>query len=313
MASKRLLVADDSLTIQKVIRLALSNDGYEIHAVSTGDDAAEQLVLFRPDVILVDVSLPEKTAVQLKQEYDHQSHNGPVKFVLMSNSFEQIDEGEIAAAGFHGRLVKPFDPAHLRQVLKDVLSDSVAPTQHAPPPERTFASEPIEMKDPDADIRHMTDSTLKMSGLENYEWSVQETAAQADPSPMFLGEKTLASFQRTEPKIQSVPAPVDIGDTTFPLEDHVTHSSMDAYEPAPLEMTSPNIPPAFSPPPFRTQVDVSPSGVMPVSTDQMDKIIREQLQSTLEKMASKLLPDLAEKIIRQEIHRMLSDPPAGTS
>src|SRR5213595_498171 len=66
MPGKKLLVADDSLTIQKVIRLALSNEGYEIQAVSDGNDAIQQISLFRPDVVLIDVSLPGKTAFEVK-------------------------------------------------------------------------------------------------------------------------------------------------------------------------------------------------------------------------------------------------------
>ena len=302
MASKRLLVADDSLTIQKVIRLALSNDGYEIHAVANGDDAAEQLVLFRPDVVLVDISLPDKSAVQLKKEYDHQSHSGPIKFVLMSNSFDQVNEDEITQAAFQGRLVKPFDPAHLRQVLKEVLNQTNG-FHHEP----TFADEPIVSKEPDADIRQMTESTMKMTGVDNYEWSVQESALQSDPAPSFLGENTLAGFQKSEPQFQSVSAPFDIGDSNFPLEE----SEKSYYDNAPFESPSAPPPGPSAPPPFRTSVDSNPNSVLPISTDQMDKIIREQLQATLERMASKVLPEMAEKIIRQEIHRMLSDPPPG--
>lgn len=65
MAAKKLLVADDSLTIQKVIRLALSNEGYEIQAVADGNDALNQILLFQPDVVLIDVSLPEKMHLKL--------------------------------------------------------------------------------------------------------------------------------------------------------------------------------------------------------------------------------------------------------
>ena len=52
--SKKILVADDSLTIQKVIRLALSGDGYEIQTVSAGKEALEQASLFRPDIFIID-------------------------------------------------------------------------------------------------------------------------------------------------------------------------------------------------------------------------------------------------------------------
>src|SRR5271163_365935 len=112
---KKLLVADDSLTIQKVIRLALSNEGYEIQAVSDGNDAIQQISLFRPDVVLIDVSLPGKSAFEVKRAVNTHEDLRGVRFVLMSSAFEKIDEKQLATVIFDGRLTKPFDPAHLRQ------------------------------------------------------------------------------------------------------------------------------------------------------------------------------------------------------
>src|SRR3954469_15648956 len=116
---KKLLVADDSLTIQKVIRLALSNEGYEIQAVSDGNDAVQQISLFRPDVVLIDVSLPGKQAFEVKRAINEMADLEEVRFVLMSSAFEKVDESQVDSVKFHGRLTKPFDPAHLRQILTD--------------------------------------------------------------------------------------------------------------------------------------------------------------------------------------------------
>ncbi|MGZ3708565.1 MAG: response regulator, partial [Bdellovibrionota bacterium] len=126
MPGKKLLVADDSLTIQKVIRLALSNEGYEIQAVSDGNDAIQQIALFRPDVVLIDVSLPGKSAFEVKRAINEQGDLEEVRFVLMSSAFEKVDEPQAEEVRFHGRLTKPFDPAHLRQVLTDVLAQVAA-------------------------------------------------------------------------------------------------------------------------------------------------------------------------------------------
>src|SRR3954466_7995555 len=126
MAGKKLLVADDSLTIQKVIRLALSNEGYEIQAVSDGNDAIQQISLFRPDAALVDVSLPGKTAFEVKRAINEHAALEEVRFILMSSAFEKVDEAQASEVRFHGRLTKPFDPAHLRQVLTDVLAQITA-------------------------------------------------------------------------------------------------------------------------------------------------------------------------------------------
>jgi CheY-like chemotaxis protein len=147
MPGKKLLVADDSLTIQKVIRLALSNEGYEIQTVSDGNDAAQQVSLFRPDIVLIDVSLPGKSAFEVKREINSHEDLHEVRFVLMSSAFERVDEVQSQEVVFHGQLTKPFDPAHLRQVLSDVLQqvtakrmEKTAFIQHQAPP--SFSSPP---------------------------------------------------------------------------------------------------------------------------------------------------------------------------
>src|SRR3954465_11142475 len=94
MPGKKLLVADDSLTIQKVIRLALSNEGYEIQAVSDGNDAIQQIALFKPDVVLIDVSLPSKSAFEVKAEINQQEDLSEIRFVLVSSAFEKVDEDQ---------------------------------------------------------------------------------------------------------------------------------------------------------------------------------------------------------------------------
>ncbi len=111
---KKLLVADDSLTIQKVIKLALSNDGYEIQTVSDGNEAIQSISLFRPDVVLVDIALPGKTAFEVKKTVNGDSELRKIPFVLMSSAFEKVDEAKVALLQFDGRLTKPFDSSQLR-------------------------------------------------------------------------------------------------------------------------------------------------------------------------------------------------------
>jgi CheY-like chemotaxis protein len=134
MNGKKLLVADDSLTIQKVIRLALASDGYEIQTVSDGNEALQQLSLFRPDLVLIDVALPGQTAFDVRRWASKQADLADVRFVLLSSAFEEVDEAQYQALGFAGRLTKPFDPAHLRQVLGSVLGTEAPPTAPGPTP-----------------------------------------------------------------------------------------------------------------------------------------------------------------------------------
>jgi CheY-like chemotaxis protein len=276
MTSRKVLVADDSLTIQKVIRLALANEGYEIQAVSDGNDALEQISLFRPDVVLIDVSLPLKSAIEVKRETDSSDDQRRIKFILMSSAFEEIDENSITAARFDGRLIKPFDPAHLRQVLTDVLKQTLTEvplandlwSEKTPPP-------PPAPPTSDEDIKRLTESTLKMSGFDDFQWSVNE--------PATVGDKTLTTMQVKESQLEPFSNLEDAGGSTFSLDP----------------------PPAPPPANFSS----SNADVLPLSDDEIQEHIDQKLEQTLRKMLQAELPSMAERIIKEEIRKMLANPP----
>jgi two-component system cell cycle response regulator len=372
MLGKKLLVADDSLTIQKVIKLALSNEGYEIQTVSDGQDALQQISLFRPDVVLIDVSLPEKTAFEVKREVDEQSDLGFTRFILMSSAYEKVDEAAYKALGFHGRLTKPFDPAHLRKVLNETLEKALAErtertalhTRPAPPPPEAPISmppmpaappppvspahapappPPLSAQQPhDEDIRELTESTIKMSGLDDLQWSVQERAAKKpEASPPPVPAAPAPAYQ--EPFLPPPPKMTDLGVTQFSLKESASdyspislpeHDDQFAVTAGAAHDFPPSMP---APPPIQyaeeprqdayqaTESDFSASvdhdtglhdipgisqaqpNVMPITTAQMEELLKKQLQETLEAMAKKMLPEIAERIIRAEIHRLLSE------
>ena len=65
LAGRKLLLADDSITIQKVVALTFADEGIEVLAVNNGADAIEKLEEFRPDVVLADVYMPKMTGLQV--------------------------------------------------------------------------------------------------------------------------------------------------------------------------------------------------------------------------------------------------------
>jgi two-component system cell cycle response regulator len=333
MAGKKLLVVDDSLTIQKVIRLALSNEGYEIQASSDGNDALQQIALFRPDVVLIDVSLPGQSAFQVKSEINRQGDLAHVRFVLMSSAFEQVDEKTAAEVHFHARLIKPFDPAHLRQVLTDALatvSPAAPPSEPVRPTAKTeSASLSADLWDKesrealgqslppahlgggpsldadDSDIRKLTESTIKMSGLDELQWSVNETARKEIKAPL------------SEPAIEPHPQLADTGESRFKFDPDMQlpemHVTDNRYGDLPI---TPPPPQGEQREPTHTTLTrpqatqaVPQAQMAPVSSGDVEEAVRRHLEGTLERMAQKMLPDLAEKIIRQEIHKMLSEQP----
>lgn len=308
MSGKKILVADDSLTIQKVIRLALSNEGYEIQAISDGADAIQHIATFRPDVVLIDISLPSRSAFEIKREANSMPDHPGIKFILMSSAFEKIDEAQAAEVGFDGRLTKPFDPAHLRQILTDVLHTAMAPPSQIPdfsPPEMPELPKPpseiptIEAPSmalptasddelwgkheepaapppriPGDDIKQLTESTIRMSGL-------------ADMPNL---PKEESDWQINEPSIQPPGSLSDLGGSTFQISGSSRHQASRSeieldHSPTPQQA------PSFS-----------------MSDDpKIEEIVRSQVQATLEKLAKQILPEVAERVIKAEINRLLNE------
>ena len=62
---RKMLLADDSITIQKVVELVLAEEGFEIKAVNNGEEALAAIETFKPDVVLADIEMPKMNGYQL--------------------------------------------------------------------------------------------------------------------------------------------------------------------------------------------------------------------------------------------------------
>lgn len=130
-----LLLADDSPTIAKILSLALSKEDYAVRSVATSDKALEEIHKDPPELFLVDISLPVKNGKEFIKYIRNAPKLAQIKVILVANAFEPVDEAELLAGGADGVLTKPFDPATLRQKLKEVLGGSSAAMPPPIPPE----------------------------------------------------------------------------------------------------------------------------------------------------------------------------------
>ncbi|MGE4231809.1 MAG: response regulator [Bacteriovoracia bacterium] len=158
--ARKLLVADDSSTIQKVIKLALSSEGYEIIAAAEGKDALQIIETQRPNVVLVDKALPGMDAFELKKKVDTLSDLSGIKFVLLSSAFEKIDDNQLKKSTFDYQLTKPFDPSQLRSVIAELADKSnvqAAPSTSPPKIEKRLTEIQPDKEDhePQVDSHHI--------------------------------------------------------------------------------------------------------------------------------------------------------------
>ena len=122
---KTLLLADDSVTIQRVIELTFANEDVRVVSVGDGRRAVEWFEGDTPDIVLADVDVPEVDGYALAEFVKQSPRLRHVPVLLLAGAFEPVDEDRAAAAGCDGVLVKPFEPQQLVTRVKALL-DRVA-------------------------------------------------------------------------------------------------------------------------------------------------------------------------------------------
>ena len=137
----RILLADDSLTIQKVIELTFSGTDFELRAVGNGDQALALLDPFSPDIVLADCVMPGRTGYELCEEVKRRPGGRFVPVVLLTGTFEPFDKPRAEHAGADSIITKPFDSQGLASLVRDLVTKA-AEERAAAPPEPPPAPEP---------------------------------------------------------------------------------------------------------------------------------------------------------------------------
>ncbi len=123
----KLLLADDSITIQKVVSLTFAEEDFNVTCVGNGEIAVEKICELHPDIVLADIFMPRKTGYEVcdfvKKTEPYQ--NTPV--ILLVGTFEPFDKEEAANVGADGFLTKPFETTALIKMVRQALEKSKAP------------------------------------------------------------------------------------------------------------------------------------------------------------------------------------------
>lgn len=109
----KILLADDSLTIQKVVELTFSDSGYDLVCVSNGQRALEKVREDRPDLVLADAVMPEKNGYEVCEAIKGDPATARIPVVLLSGTFEPFDRERAERIGADAIVSKPFDSQQL--------------------------------------------------------------------------------------------------------------------------------------------------------------------------------------------------------
>jgi CheY-like chemotaxis protein len=120
---KRLLVADDSVTIQKVVELTFAAEKLEIEAVADGEQAIEAARRLQPDLVLADVFMPGRDGYEVCAALKSDPELSHIPVVLLVGSLEPFDEEEASRVQCDAYLTKPFETAELVNVVHSLLNE----------------------------------------------------------------------------------------------------------------------------------------------------------------------------------------------
>ncbi len=120
--TKKILVADDSPTIQKVISITLSEEPFEIDECLNANDLFDCIDEENYSLILLDINLSEdKNGYELTKEILHK--NPDSKVMLLLGTFDTISDSQFVESGAHDKMIKPFDSKKFVQSCRSLIGD----------------------------------------------------------------------------------------------------------------------------------------------------------------------------------------------
>ena len=155
LAGRKLLLADDSATIQKVIDLTFADEGVQVVSVSNGREAIDRLLEIRPDVVLADVFMPPPNGYEVCEYVKTNEQLKHIPVMLLVGSFEPFDEAEARRVGADDILTKPFQS--IRRLI-----DRVGALVSSPPVEKESPTRELPHVDA-AEEEHMDTHELEIS------------------------------------------------------------------------------------------------------------------------------------------------------
>jgi len=119
--SKKILIADDEPNIVISIEFLMQNSGYQVATAVNGDEALRQIAEFRPDLILLDIMLPQKNGFEVCQKIrENPAWNG-LKVVMLTAKGRESEVTKGLALGADAYITKPFATKDLLAQVQRLL------------------------------------------------------------------------------------------------------------------------------------------------------------------------------------------------
>lgn len=303
--SKKILVADDSLTIRKVVELTFLEAEYEVLTAANGEEAGDKLS-DDLDVFIVDVHMPDRSGYELCEDAKAEHPELPV--ILLVGTFEQFNEERMKASGADGVLRKPFDSQELASLVNELTggepeaeSEGDASSDNVVHPVFGAATAAATL-----DSQNDEESALEESEVEIEPESAATGDEELDESTrpgVLTGAMSRAEGAEDEPEEETAGEDVELSSSDGPDEaasiadDAAPTSSVGADEEASTQEAA--------------QPNSEISEALGMSDSEVERIARRVVEllsdDIVRRVAWEVVPDLAEVIVKERIEELESE------
>ena len=318
----KLLLADDSITIQKVVELILAEEDYEIKSTSNGEEALALLPSFGPDIVLADIEMPKMNGYQLCERIKEDPSTSHIPVILLTGAFEPVDEELAKHVRADDFIVKPFESQELISKLNAALTVSSVAIEEEP--EGALEAEAVTLDEVSIEEDLWAEEVPEAAeAVEAAEWQLEEEHGAGVEELFELAEEEPVAEAEKAEEIKPVPveriipqeARGGVPDVSLPSHDEikaVLKKSIDE------KMSS-----------LMSSIDIKEAvlaSLTPLLKDSVEKILWEVAPDLVERMLKEMLggafasltkevekviwetvPDLAETMISKEIERIKAE------
>ena len=128
----KILAVDDEKHIVRLVQINLQKEGYEVITASNGREALEQVEREKPDLVIMDVMMPEMGGFEALQEMKANEATSTVPVIMLTAKAQDADVFEGWKSGADLYLTKPFNPQELLTFVKRILQDKINNKEDSP-------------------------------------------------------------------------------------------------------------------------------------------------------------------------------------
>jgi len=307
--AKTLLLADGSVTIQRVIELTFSHEDVRVVSVNDGARAIQWLEVERADIVLVDVDLPEVDGYSVAAHMKKSPRLQKVPVLLLAGAFDPVDQDRVRSIGVDGVIVKPFEPQVVVARVKELLAAVPPPAKREP---RTTASITGPTDSPAlavlrtaAETRQGEEPGRRPSKPEPV--FPRRAVPDPEPAPGSIAAHERGTMPLGQPEPLEPPARLvwDTGSTPQPA--HAPAAAPAAAPPAPAPKVS--LASAFSAL-LAAEQSAQPAAAAPAAAtsalteENVEEAVRRVLVRMTDELVRRLVVETAERLIKEEIEKI---------